>query len=103
MENVSFDWNGVTAKVNGTLKHVADFKAFSDVSEEQTGNYLMVVLDPLFEGRPITVERNGADPKTAVDRTWVLRVPDKSTTFTFKEGVWTLFTLDFSETNLPTE
>ena len=100
IQGVSLEWNDLDAKVLGTLKHVTDYQDFSTIPEEQEGNYFPVTIDRSYTGQPITVEKTGASPKTAIDLNWIIRIPDKSTKVTVKKGNVKLFTLDFSNADL---
>lgn len=71
--------------VTGTLKHVSGWKWFnpSDTSE-QTGNYFPFKLGDDYNGKDVTVTREGGKEKTAQDTEWIVRVPDNDTVYTVK-------------------
>ena len=91
------EYDGLTVRPVGELKHVTDWKEFSSVADEQEGYYFAVVLGPAFSGKPVTVQKEGGEPRTYTDRVWVLRVPDKSTTYTFSADGAVQFIVDFSK------
>ena len=99
-EDVTIEWDGGTGKVSGELKHVESWPEFSGIQEEQSGNYFPAVLGPEYSGKPVTVQRNGGQPKTVVDRVWILRVPSKDTVFTFSADGLPGTALDFSGSTL---
>lgn len=85
--------------VTGTLKYNEGVTAFE--ADEQNGNYFPLQLDKKYEGKEITVKRNGTERKKATDLEWVLYVPDNSVKFTFEtaeDGVF--LTLTFAEATL---
>ena len=89
-----------TGAVVGTLHHVS-FPEFNEGDEsEQSGNYFPLTLDSKYADKPITVERKDGTSKTETDRDWILRVPDKSATFTFKDGGTEIVTLNFTKATL---
>lgn len=81
--------------VTGTLLKVKGYTGFSDVSGEQEGHYLPIVLDSRYKSKTISCQRNSDTPKTASDLEWVLRVPSTATTFTFKADGEAILTLNF--------
>lgn len=99
-EDINIEWDGETGAVTGELKHVEGWQEFSNVPEEQEGNFFPITLDASYTGKPITVERTGGKAKTVVDRNWILRVPDTSTVFTFSVDGAAIFALDFSGATL---
>lgn len=88
-----------TGAVVGTLHNVS-FPEFSKITEEQSGNYFPLKLDSQYDGKPITVERKDGTSKTETDLEWILRVPDSSATFTFKDGGTEIVTLNFTKATL---
>lgn len=88
-----------SGEVNGMLKYVKGWTEFyPDNPEEQSGNYFPVKLDEKYIGKPITVKKNGVTVKTDTDIEWVIRIPDKNTTVTFKDGDTEIITLNFKQT-----
>ena len=80
--------------MTGTLKYNKGITAFPD--GEQEGHYFPLMLDSEYQGKEITVKRDGAQRKQAVDLEWVLYVPNTGTVFTFEtveDGV--ILTLSF--------
>lgn len=52
---------------------------------EQSGHYLPLKLDSKYEGKAITVKRDGVvRAEKVVDLDWLLYVPDANVTFTFE-------------------
>ena len=84
--------------VTGTLHHVTEWKEFSTVKAEQSGNYFPVHLSDEYKGEEITVTGKGT--KKATDQDWILLVKDKTTKFKFEAKDKTIFTLDFSGATL---
>lgn len=93
-----------SGEVNGTLKYVKGWTEFyPDNPKEQSGNYFPVKLDEKYIGKPITVEKNGTTVKTDTDIEWFIRIPDKNTTVTFKDGDTEIITLTFNRAKFETE
>lgn len=102
-DNVTLTGDGVNVSVSGDVKHITGWTEFNPtVSAEQEGNYFPITLSAAYSGKPITVQRNDAAPKTAVDRNWILRIPSKETTFTFSVEGEVIFVLNFSNAELKT-
>lgn len=100
-DDVEIVWNGKMGSVIGTLKHIDGWTEFNpSVPNEQSGNFFPLTLSFALRGKIITVQRTGGQPKTAIDRNWVLRVPDAQTVYTFTCGGEDLFSLKFSEATL---
>lgn len=88
-----------TGAVVGTLYYVS-FPEFSNAPAEQSGNYFPLTLGSKYEGKTITIERKDGTSKTAEDIDWILRIPDKDATFTFKDGGETIIALNFAKATL---
>lgn len=96
-EDTKIDKGGA---VTGTLHYVTEVTAFGEGENE--GHYLPLMLDSAYEGKEITVKRNGTVRANKVaDTEWLLYVPDTDATFTFEtdeDGVF--LTLSFSGVTL---
>ena len=91
--DTKIDKNGA---VTGTLNYVSGVTAFGE--GEQEGHYLPLILDSMYEGKEITVKRDGTvRANKVVDLEWLLYVPDKNVKFTFEtddDGVFLTLTLE---------
>lgn len=99
-DNIAISWVGEKGYVTGDVKEVSNWKEFSNVPDEQTGNFFPVTLAVCYSGVPITVQKNGEAPKTLVDRNWIIRVPNKTTVVTFSVNGKAILVLDFSGATL---
>ena len=88
--------------VIGTLHYVNDYKEYDENNPEmQKGNFFVIKLAAKYEGKDISCQRNDQEkPKVVQDTSWVLRVPSKDTTFTFKDGEDIIITLKFKNATL---
>ena len=83
--------------VTGTVKFVESWPEFNVANvEEQSGYYFPFHLDDTYKGKPITVQREGGQSKTATDQDWILRLTDgKNTVYTVKDGETEIVKLSF--------
>lgn len=103
-DDVKIVWSNKVGSVEGELKHVEGWTEFNPaVPDEQSGNFFPVTLSAAYRGKAITVQRVGGEPKTAVDRNWVLRIPDAQTVFTFSDENGVIFSLKFDAATLDGE
>lgn len=89
--------------VTGTIHYVESYPEFSDVAGEQSGNYFPFDLDSKYKGKTISVQRNSDTAKESTDLWWILRIPDKDTTFTVRnvtDGNQLIKTLTFAKATL---
>lgn len=76
--------------VLGNFSYISGWKWFSSNTEEQSGNFFAIQLGSEWDGKEITVKKNGGDPgKKSTDHDWILRLSNGvNTTFEFSaEGV----------------
>ena len=96
-EDTKIDPDGA---VIGTLYQVSGMTAYGE--GEQEGHYFPLLLDEKYDGKEITVKRDGTVRADKVkDLDWVLYVPDIGVSFTFEteeDGVF--LTLTFSGVTL---
>lgn len=88
-------------KVHGEVYYVTGFEGFSNVEEEQSGNYFPVHLGSKYAGKEISVTNGDKAEKKATEVDWLIRV-QQGKTVVFKDGGDTIMTLDFSEATLDT-
>lgn len=94
-----------TGKVTGTIKYVTSFPKFSNIEDEQSGNYFPLKLSQ--SGTHMTIKKNGiAKPdKTNMnyDSDIILRVGSKTDKFTIEVDGREVVTLDFESADLQTQ
>lgn len=82
--------------VHGTLLHTSGVTTFGE--GEQDGHYLPLMLDEAYDGKEITVKRDGVVRADKIkDLDWLLYVPDKNVKFTFEtaeDGVFLTITFN---------
>lgn len=100
--------------VTGTLNYITGWSEFSSNPEEQNGNFFPIKLDDAYQGQTIKVTKRAPNVtissrliegytetvKEAQDLEWVIRVPNKDTTFKFEANDVELFTLNFKKASL---
>ena len=85
--------------VTGTLNYITGWEKFSNIADEQNGNYFPVKLDEKYSGKEITCE--GTKTKKANDLEWVLLVKSTESTFKFStETDGNFLTLSFKNATL---
>lgn len=85
--------------VTGTLNYITGWEKFSNIADEQSGNYFPVKLDEKYSGKEITCE--GTKTKKANDLEWVLLVKSTESTFKFStETDGNFLTLTFKKATL---
>ena len=67
--------------VTGTLNYITGWEKFSNITDEQNGNYFPLKLDEKYSGKEITCE--GTKTKKANDLEWVLLVKNTDSEFKF--------------------
>lgn len=92
-EDIHIDEEGA---VTGTLHYVDTWTDFSTNEAENKGHFMPVKLDVRYDGKPVTVKRDGALRSTAEDLEWILYVPSKDTKFTFEVDGKLILTLTFT-------
>lgn len=91
-------WDGIKASVNGALKKVTGYSAFSGNKDEQDGHFYAIILNPEYEGMEVTCITPSRE-KTEVDCTWVIRMDNlmqSTKKVTFKVQGVTVAEFDFS-------
>ena len=98
-DNVSIDGN----KVKGASKYVEDFINFSNNSEEQKGNFLVLKVDEATKGQTVTFELSDPQGKGTgtldEDGILIARLHANTQTITLKNDK-TIKVLDLSELEL---
>ena len=85
----------------GTFPYVTEYTQFSKIKEEQEGHYLVVDFGEQYNDQEIGVKRNDKEaPKKANDTQWVLRIPNKETTFEVTANGTPVLTLSFKGATL---
>lgn len=80
----------------GTFPYVTEYKEYSSNTDEQEGHYLALDLGEQYDGQEIGVKRNDQEaPKKETDTQWVLRIPNKETTFEITANDTPVLTLSF--------
>lgn len=85
--------------VTGTLNYITGWEQFSNIEDEQSGNYFPLKLDEKYSGKEITCV--GTTTKKANDLEWVLLVKNNESTFKFSTNADENFlTLTFKNATL---
>lgn len=95
-DDIAVEFDGLTGKVTGKVKHLTDFKGFG--SNDPDGHFFPVTLDDSYKGKDITVI-SATRAKTERDHEWILKI-DKNKVFTFKADGETILVLDFTGATL---
>lgn len=86
--------------MSGELKKITGWTEFDPTQPD--GNFFPITLDASYSGKMITVKKDQNDPKSVVDRNWIIKIPSKETTVTFSVDETVIFVLDFAGATLDT-
>ncbi len=98
--DISIEWNGRNGKVYGTVHNIKEpWTEFS--GSNNTGHFVPILIDPVYDGEEITME-GAAKEKKAADLKWIVRLENLTggKKITAKVGGAEIFSLDFSEATL---